>query len=115
MTIQFIMHHSYTKDFVNSCEAVIRNVGQGTLAATQQAVSEIMEESQKQVPVDTGALKSSAWSEIRRRGDTKGYRYEGHMGYANRAGNVYSATTRTGKTLSAGSSVFRHNGSLLVV
>ena len=112
MNIQFVMHHSYTNDFVNSCEAVIRNVGQGTLAATKQAVSEIMEESQRQVPVDTGALKASAWSEIRRRGDVKGYRYEGHMGYANRIGNAYSSITPSGRELSAGSTVFRHSGRL---
>lgn len=86
MRVDFYLSPAETNRFASSCEAVIRNVGRATKAGTIQACQEILEESLKQVPRDTGALASTGFYEVSRRMATKNYTYEGVVGYAGQAG-----------------------------
>lgn len=86
MRIDFYISPATRDKFVSSCEAVIRNVGRATKAGTIQACEEVLEESLKQVPRDTGALASTAFYDVTRRAATKNYTYEGVVGYAGQAG-----------------------------
>lgn len=86
MRIDFYISPAERDAFASSCEAVIRNVGTATKAATEQACQEILEESLKQVPRETGALASTAFYEVTRRMATKRYTYEGVVGYAGQSG-----------------------------
>ena len=86
MNIRWYITPGNIEGFHKSCEAVIRNVGRGTRAATEQACKDILRDSLSQVPQDTGALASTGFYEVRRRGDVKGYVYEGIVGYAGQAG-----------------------------
>lgn len=82
MNIRWDISQHEAGRFVNMCEAVIRNVGNGSKAATEEACKSIMNASLEQVPIDTGTLASTADYKVERRGDVKGYRYEGVVGYA---------------------------------
>lgn len=104
MNVQFYFSNGFGSNFANACQAVIRNVGQGTKKATMVACQEIMNDSVEQCPVDTGALVSTAWWDVQQRGDVKGYRYEGIMGYASDEGVGLNAET-AGRTLQGGQSV----------
>lgn len=86
MRINFYISGDQLKKYAASCEAVIRNVGTATKNGTDQACREILEESLKQVPRDTGTLASTAFYEVRRSGTTKRYTYEGVIGYAGMGG-----------------------------
>lgn len=85
------------KDFEASCEAVIRNVHNGSRKATIEACEDIMRNSKEQVPKETLTLLMSAFYEVRRRGDVKGYSYEGIMGYG---GNGNPVNPKSGLTAS---------------
>lgn len=82
MNIRWFISTKEGGRFMNMCEAVIRNVGEGTKAATERMCADILSESLYQVPIDTGALASTGDYIVRRRSDVKGYRYEGIIGYA---------------------------------
>ena len=86
MRINFYISGAELDKFASSCEAVITNVGTATLAGTEQACSEILEESLKQVPRDTGTLASTGFYDVSRRMATKRYTYEGTVGYAGMVG-----------------------------
>lgn len=86
MRIDFYLSPAVRDQFASSCEAVIRNVDRATKAGTEQACREILEESLKQVPRDTGTLASTAFYDVRRRMATKSYTYEGIVGYAGQSG-----------------------------
>lgn len=104
MNIHWYMSPKDARNFANSCEAVIRNVDRGTKAATEQACREVLEESLKQVPRDTGTLASTAFYEVSRRTARKGYVYEGTIGYAGAAGAGFkhdAVNPRTGKPASS--------------
>ena len=90
MRIDFYLSNNEANRFASSCEAVIRNVGRATKTATTQACQEILEESLKQVPRDTGALASTGFYDVSRRMATKNYTYEGVVGYAGQAGSGVS-------------------------
>ena len=81
------MDVNYTK-FHKKCEAAISKVAQSTIKATKAACREIMSESLKQVPYDTGALASSAYYEITRAPD---YGFKAILGYG-RYGEVNPKT-----------------------
>lgn len=83
MRIDFHISQGERGNFLNACEAAIRNVGVGTRAATLEAASSIMSESLEQVPVDTGTLISSAFAGVSRREDLSknSYRYGAILGY----------------------------------
>lgn len=103
MNIQWYLSPGERSKFVNACEAVIRNVGTGTKSATEQACKDILKESLAQVPRDTGALASTGFYEVTRRGARKGYAYEGTVGYAGQAGSGYAhdaINSKTGKPVS---------------
>lgn len=86
MRIDFYISPATRDMFASSCEAVIRNVDRATKAGTTQACQEILEESLRQVPRDTGTLASTAFYDVQRRRSTKNYTYEGVVGYAGQAG-----------------------------
>lgn len=86
MRIAFYLSRAQQDKFAASCEAVIRNVGTATRKGTEQACQEILEESLKQVPKETGTLASTAFYQVQRRMATKRYTYEGIVGYAGMAG-----------------------------
>jgi len=71
------MDINYSK-FHKKCEATISKVARSTYTATEEACEDIMEESLRQVPKDTGALASSAFYDIRKAED---YGYEATLGY----------------------------------
>ena len=81
MRIDFNISQTEAGKFRTACEAAIRNVGEGTKAATEFAAWSIMSDSLDQVPIDTGTLISSAYLGISRRADTKNYRYGAILGY----------------------------------
>ena len=70
--------------FHKKCEATISKVARSTYAATEEACEEIMEESLRQVPRDTGTLANSAFYDIRK---AKDYGYEATLGYGGSAIN----------------------------
>lgn len=86
MRIDFNISQAELGKFHTACEAAIRNVGAGTKAATEHAGVDIMSDSLGQVPIDTGALISSSFLGVSRRGDTKGYVYGAVLGYGNHFG-----------------------------
>jgi len=81
MRIDFNLSQAEAKKFRMTCEAVIRNVGSGTKAAVTEAGLSIMNESLRQVPVDTGTLRDSAYLGVSRRQDVTSYRYGALLGY----------------------------------
>lgn len=81
MRIDFNISQTEAGKFRTACEAVIRNVGEGTKAAVTDACISIMSDSFSQVPVDTGTLYDSAFFGVSRRTDVKNYRYGALMGY----------------------------------
>lgn len=90
MRLDFYISPNETTKFSASLEVLIRNVGTATKAATTQACEEVLTESLKQVPRDTGTLASTAFYEVQRRMATKRYTYEGIVGYAGMSGVGYS-------------------------
>lgn len=86
MRIDFNLSNTEGGKFRMACEAVLRNVGNGTKAVAEEAAITIMTESINQVPVETGTLLSSAFLGVSRRTDTKGYRYGAVLGYGDSAG-----------------------------
>ena len=87
MNIRWAIPNGVTEDFIRSCEATLRNVHRGTKGATEQACREVLEASLAQVPRDTNTLASTAFYDVQRRGDVKGYLYEGTVGYAGAGGS----------------------------
>lgn len=81
MRIDFNISQTEAGKFRTACEAAIRNVGEGTKAATEFAAWSIMSDSLNEVPIDTGTLISSAYLGISRRTDLKNYRYGAILGY----------------------------------
>lgn len=81
MRIDFTISQSELGKFQTSCEALIRNVGTGTKAATEYAGWDIMSDSLSQVPIDTGTLASSAFLGVSRRTNVSNYRYGAVLGY----------------------------------
>lgn len=98
MNIRWEISQKEAGKFVNTCEAVIRNVGNGTKTACELACAEIMAASLEQVPKDTWTLASTADYRVRRRTDVKGYNYEGIVGYAGAvvSGQLGNASARFG-------------------
>lgn len=86
MRIDFNISQTEAGKFRTACEAAIRNVGEGTKAATELAAWSIMSDSLDQVPIDTGTLISSAYLGISRRTDLKNYRYGAVLGYGDTEG-----------------------------
>lgn len=86
------------KRFQAQCEAAIRNVGTGTKKATTQACQEILYNSLLQVPRGTNTLANSAFYEVSRRSDIKGYKYEAIVGYG---GNGDPINPKTGRSASS--------------
>ena len=86
MRVDFYISPNERRKFAASCEAVIRNVDRGTKSATELACQDILEESLRQVPRDTGTLASTAFYEVTRRTALKGYIYQGVIGYAGLVG-----------------------------
>jgi len=64
--------------FHKKCEATISKVAKSTYTATEEACEDIMEESLRQVPRDTGALAGSAFYDIQK---AKDYGFEATLGY----------------------------------
>ena len=81
MRIDFNLSQRELGKFVESCEAVIRNVGASTKSATVEAISDIMSDALDEVPIDTGTLASSIFGGVYQRMDLKGYRYGGVLGF----------------------------------
>lgn len=104
MNIQWYISKGDVNSFARSIEAVIRNVGRGTKAATDQACREILEASLAQVPRDTGTLANTGFYEVIRRAAVKGYSYEGIIGYAGAVGSGFSRDAVNPKTGKAASS-----------
>lgn len=86
MRIDFNISQSEAGNFFTACEAVLRNVGAGSRAATEYAGWEIMSDSLDQVPVDTGALISSAFLGVSERSDVVSYNYGAVLGYGDQSG-----------------------------
>lgn len=81
------------RDFEAACEVAIRNVMTGSKKATTEACEEILRNSKEQVPTETTTLRQSGFYEVNRRGDVKGYAYEGIIGYG---GNGNPINPKTG-------------------
>lgn len=86
MRIEFHIHDNDVGKFNSSLDAVLRNVGTATKRATEQACKDILEESLRQVPRDTGTLASTGFYEVQRNAATKNYTYEGVVGYGGSSG-----------------------------
>lgn len=86
MRVEFHISRSEQDLFESSLEAVLLNVDKATKRSTTQACEEILEESLKQVPRDTGTLASTAFYDVARNRSTKRYTYQGVVGYAGTAG-----------------------------
>ncbi len=82
-TIDFRFEKSEVNKFKAKCDILLRNVFTGTKQATEAACREILNESEQQVPVNTGTLLSSSYFKVRRRDDTSKntWAYEGILGY----------------------------------
>ena len=81
MRIDFNLSQRELGKFVESCEAVVRNVGASTKSATVEAIIDIMSDALNEVPIDTGTLASSIFGGVYQRMDLKGYRYGGVLGF----------------------------------
>lgn len=81
MRIDFNLSQRELGKFMESCEAVIRNVGASTKSATIEAIGDIMSDALNEVPIDTGTLASSIFGGVYQRMDLKGYRYGGVLGF----------------------------------
>lgn len=86
MRIEFHIHGNDVGKFNSSLDAVLLNVGNATKRGTEQACREILEESLKQVPMDTGTLASTGFYEVQRNASTSRYTYEGIVGYGGSSG-----------------------------
>lgn len=84
----------------NNLSGILTNVRHGTKWATEAACKLIYEASIKQVPEDTGTLKSSAFWRVERRTGlaSSSYRYQGIVGYG---GNGDPINPKTGQPASA--------------
>lgn len=87
MNIRWYIPPLDVSNFAKTCEVTLRNVHRGTKSATEKACRDILAASLAQVPRDTGTLASTGFYEVNRRGDVKGYLYEGTIGYAGMAGS----------------------------
>lgn len=87
MRIEFRISNAVQNAFKSSLEAALFNIDTATKRGTDQACREILEESLKQVPRDTGTLASTAFYEVQRNA-TKRYTYRGVIGYAGTAGSA---------------------------
>lgn len=87
MRIEFHISKAEQNAFESSLEAVLLNVDTATKRSTEQACKDILEESLKQVPRDTGTLASTAFYDVARNRGTKRYTYQGVVGYAGTAGS----------------------------
>lgn len=104
MRINWYIPNSETKKFAATCEAAIYNVDNASKYMTEAACEIIYNESQKQVPRDTGALASTGFWEVQRNMGTKRYTYFGVVGYAGMAGSGASRdkpNPKTGEPVSA--------------
>lgn len=86
MRVEFHISRAEQHAFESSLEAVLLSVDTATKRGTEQACREILEESLKQVPRDTGTLASTAFYDVSRNMLTKRYTYQGVVGYAGSAG-----------------------------
>lgn len=86
MRIQFHIAKGDSTAFESSLEAIMLNVGNASKRITEIACKEVLAESLKQVPRDTGILASTAFYEVERNTGTKRYTYRGVVGYASKAG-----------------------------
>lgn len=86
MRIEFHISKAEQNAFEASLEAVLLNVDTATKRGTEQACKDILEESLKQVPRDTGTLASTAFYDVVRNMGTKRYTYQGIVGYASTSG-----------------------------
>lgn len=84
MRIDF--HISDLAGFQKACEAVIRNVGASTKAASEVAVMDILSDALNEVPVDTGTLAASIFGGTYNRADTASYRYGAVVGFGDMRG-----------------------------
>lgn len=87
MRVEFHISKAEQGKFESSLEALLFNVDTATKRGTEQACREIMDESLKQVPRDTGTLASTAFYDVVRNRATKRYTYQGVVGYAGTAGS----------------------------
>lgn len=96
---EFYIDKSDINNFNAKCQVAIRNVFRGTKRATTEAAEEIMAESKRQVPKDTGTLLDSAYYDVYRRTDTSPtyWAYEAILGYG---GNGDPINPKTGKPAS---------------
>ena len=97
-TIEFEFTKLEQKKFEAACNIAMTNVYRGTKKATTAACEEILANSLEQVPRDTTTLAMSAYYEVRRRSDVKGYVYEGIVGYG---GNGDPINPKTGMPASS--------------
>ena len=81
--------------FSANCDAIMTKVGNGSRKALQSALEDILEESLKQVPIETGTLMDSASYEI-----TGHYKtgWEGKIGYGM---NIDAVNPNSGKPASS--------------
>lgn len=83
MRIFFECDPASIRDTQSTINSVIENVHSGTKWATELSCKIIFEESQYQVPVDTGTLARSGFYRVERRSELakSSYRYRGIIGY----------------------------------
>lgn len=86
MRIQFHIAKGDSAAFESSLEAVMLNVGNASKRITEVACKDVLTESLKQVPRNTGLLASTGFYEVQRNRGTKRYTYQGVVGYASKAG-----------------------------
>ena len=104
MRLELYLSPGETKKFANTCEIAIYNVDNASKWITEAACEAIYNESQKQVPRDTGTLASTGFWEVQRNMATKRYTYYGVVGYAGMAGSGAShdaVNPRTGEAASS--------------
>lgn len=96
--VSVTFNKSSLNQFNAACSAMIQNVHKGSKRATTEACKEILAESLKQVPRETDTLADSAFYEVERRTDVKGYVYKGTVGYG---GNGDPINPKTGMPASS--------------
>lgn len=87
MRLDFYISPYETNKFAASCEIAIYNIGNAAKWITEASCQDILEESLKQVPRDSGTLASTGFYEVQRNTATKRYTYFGVVGYAGMAGS----------------------------
>lgn len=104
MRLDFYIAPNQANKFAASCEIAIYNIGNAAKWITEASCQDILEESLKQVPRDSGALASTGFYEVNRNQNTKRYTYYGVVGYAGMAGAGAEHDTvnpETGKPVSS--------------